>query len=161
MPWPDRFIASCRSWDDFWDRATKLSNTEKGIAFERLTQLYLQTAPEYRTKLQNVWLLRDIPPAIRRRLNLPAPDEGNHANPVSDSGVLRSYCQRVRQSYLVIFPPVKRCNGKTRPYYPMRRIRTGFLGAQSRLIESLRRAGGRLTNGRRPNLVGQRCGPDR
>jgi predicted helicase len=72
----DRFIASCRSWEDFWNRATKLSNTEKGIAFERLTQLYLQTAPEYRTKLQNVWLLRDVPAAIRRRLNLPAPDEG-------------------------------------------------------------------------------------
>lgn len=46
------------------------------MAFERLTQLYLQTAPEYRTKLQHVWLLRDIPVDIRRRLNLPAPDEG-------------------------------------------------------------------------------------
>jgi predicted helicase len=55
----------------------KLSNeTEKGTAFERLTQLYLQTAPEYRTKLQHVWLLRDVPVDIRRRLNLPAPDEG-------------------------------------------------------------------------------------
>ena len=73
---PDRFIASCRSWNDFWDRTIKLSNIEKGIAFERLTQLYLQTAPEYRTKLQHVWLLRDVPVDIRRRLNLPAPDEG-------------------------------------------------------------------------------------
>ena len=73
---PDRFIASCKSWDDFWDRARKLSDTEKGIAFERLTQLYLQTAPEYRTKLQHVWLLRDVPADIRRQLNLPGPDEG-------------------------------------------------------------------------------------
>ena len=73
---PDRFIASCRSWNDFWDRTRKLSNIEKGIAFERLTQLYLQTAPEYRTKLQYVWLLRDVPADTRRRLNLPAPDEG-------------------------------------------------------------------------------------
>src|SRR5215831_4869750 len=72
----DRFIASCNCWDDFWERASSLSNTEKGIAFERLTQLYLQTAPEYRTKLQNVWLLRDVPPDVRRDLNLPAPDEG-------------------------------------------------------------------------------------
>ncbi len=72
----DRFIASCSSWDDFWERASKLSNTEKGIAFERLTQLYLQTAPEYRTKLRNVWVLRDVPTDIRRRLNLPGPDEG-------------------------------------------------------------------------------------
>jgi superfamily II DNA or RNA helicase len=76
MPSPDRFIASCSSWDHFWERASKLSNTEKGIAFERLTQLYLQTAPEYRTKLRNVWLLRDIPTDIRGRLNLPGPDEG-------------------------------------------------------------------------------------
>jgi predicted helicase len=76
MPSPDRFIGSCRSWDDFWDRARTLSNTEKGIAFERLTQLYLETAPEYRTKLKHVWLLRDVPADIRRRLNLPAPDEG-------------------------------------------------------------------------------------
>jgi len=72
----DRLITSCGSWDDFWERASKLSNTEKGIAFERLTQLYLQTAPEYRTKLQDVWLLRDVPADVRRDLNLPAPDEG-------------------------------------------------------------------------------------
>jgi predicted helicase len=39
-------------------------------------QLYLQTAPEYRTELQHVWLLREVPPDIRRRLNLPNPDEG-------------------------------------------------------------------------------------
>src|SRR5262245_14535969 len=73
----DRFIASCRSWDEFWDRARKVSEAEKGIAFERLTQLYLKTAPEYRTKLQDVWLLRDVPIDVRRRLNLPGPrDEG-------------------------------------------------------------------------------------
>ena len=77
MPSPDRFIASCGSWDDFSDRAKKLSNAQKGIAFERLTQIYLETAPEYRTKLQNVWLLSDIPAEIRKRLNLPGPrDEG-------------------------------------------------------------------------------------
>jgi predicted helicase len=53
-----------------------LSETEKGNAFERLTQLYLQTAPEYRTKLKDVWLLREVSADIRRRLNLPGPDEG-------------------------------------------------------------------------------------
>jgi predicted helicase len=73
----DRFIASCKSWDDFWNRARALSSeTEKGAAFERLTQLYLQTAPEYRTELQHVWLLREVPADVRRRLNLPDPDEG-------------------------------------------------------------------------------------
>ena len=44
--------------------------------FERLTQLYLQTTPEYRTELQDVWLLREVPADIRKRLNLPGPDEG-------------------------------------------------------------------------------------
>jgi predicted helicase len=73
----DRFIASCNSWDDFWERSISLSKTDKGIAFERLTQLYLETEPEYRTKLQNVWLLRDVPPDVRRDLNLPALDEGS------------------------------------------------------------------------------------
>ena len=42
MPNPDRFIASCKSWDDFYERTKKLSaGGEKGAAFERLTQLYL------------------------------------------------------------------------------------------------------------------------
>jgi superfamily II DNA or RNA helicase len=76
MPAPDRFIASCKSWDDFWERATTLSAAEKGAAFERLVQLYLQVAPEYRTELQHVWLLRHVPVEIRQRLNLPGPDEG-------------------------------------------------------------------------------------
>jgi predicted helicase len=75
--WPDRFITSCSSWDDFWQRAKKLpTDREKGVVFERLTQLYLQTTPEYRTKLQHVWLLRDVPVDVRRPLNLPGPDEG-------------------------------------------------------------------------------------
>ena len=77
MPSPDRFIASCKSWVDFWDGARELTKADKGIAFERLTQFYLETAPEYRTKLQHVWLLRDVPADIRRQLNLPGPrDEG-------------------------------------------------------------------------------------
>jgi superfamily II DNA or RNA helicase len=74
---PDRFIASCTSWDNFYERAKKLSTGgEKGAVFERLTQLYLQTKPEYRTELQHVWLLREVPAGIRTRLNLPGPDEG-------------------------------------------------------------------------------------
>ena len=76
MPSPDRFIGSCRSWDYFWVSRKRAFNYRKGIAFERLTQLDLETAPEYRTKLQHVWLLRDVPADIRRRLNLPTPDEG-------------------------------------------------------------------------------------
>jgi len=75
--WPDRFIASCSSWRDFWQRAKQLpTKGEKGAVFERLTQLYLQTTPEYQTELQDVWILREVPPDLRRRLNLPSRDEG-------------------------------------------------------------------------------------
>ncbi len=74
---PDHFIASCSSWDDFYERTKQLpTKGEKGAAFERLTELYLQTVPEYRTELRHVWRLRDVPPDVRRRLNLPPPDEG-------------------------------------------------------------------------------------
>ena len=77
MLWPDRFIASCSSWRDFWERAKQLpTKGEKGAVFERLTQLYLQTTPEYQTELEDVWILREVPPDLRRRLNLPSRDEG-------------------------------------------------------------------------------------
>ena len=77
MSWPDRFIASCNSWDDFWEKAKRLvSDAEKGGAFERLIQLYLQTTPEYRAELQHVWLLREVPLDVRTRINLPSRDEG-------------------------------------------------------------------------------------
>src|SRR5882724_4261366 len=74
---PDRFIASCTSWDDFFDRAKKLpSQAKKGAVFERLTQLYLQTTPEYRAELKQVWTLREVPSAVRELLALPLLDEG-------------------------------------------------------------------------------------
>jgi predicted helicase len=61
--WPDRFIAGCSFWGDFWQRAKKLpTEVEKGAVFERLTQLYLQTTPEYQTELRHVWTLRECRP---------------------------------------------------------------------------------------------------
>jgi hypothetical protein len=72
----DRLLSSCASWDEFWERAKTLSTTEKGAAFERLTQLYLQTIPEYRAELEHVWTLREVPPAVRKLLALPVLDEG-------------------------------------------------------------------------------------
>jgi superfamily II DNA or RNA helicase len=72
----DRYIASCTSWEDFWQRTRRLSKAEMGRAFERLVQLYLQTEPEYRTKLRYVWTLREVPAEVRKLLVLPHPDEG-------------------------------------------------------------------------------------
>jgi predicted helicase len=77
MHWQDRFIHSCTAWEDFWERAKKLpTGGEKGAVFERLTQLYLQTTPEYRAELTHVWPIREVPPDVRKRLNLPSRDEG-------------------------------------------------------------------------------------
>jgi superfamily II DNA or RNA helicase len=77
MRLPDSFIASCASWDDFWEGTKRLpTDSEKGAVFERLTQLYLQTTPEYQIELRHVWTLREVPPAVRRRLDLPSRDEG-------------------------------------------------------------------------------------
>ena len=79
----DRFIKESRSWDDLFKRASALpasaSGKEacKGSVFERLTQLYLTTHSEYRTKLKHVWRAKDeLPPAVRSRIGLPLADEG-------------------------------------------------------------------------------------
>jgi superfamily II DNA or RNA helicase len=75
--WTDRFIASCSSWSEFWEGTRKLSSTtEKGALFERLTQLYLHTIPEYQSELKHVWSLSEVPPDVRKLLALPALDEG-------------------------------------------------------------------------------------
>jgi predicted helicase len=56
---PDRFIVSCTSWDDSFERTKRLpTDGEKGAVFERLTQLYLQITPEYQAELQHVWTIR-------------------------------------------------------------------------------------------------------
>src|SRR4029077_2471116 len=74
---PDRFIASCASWSEFWEGTKRLSsNKEKGNAFERLTQLYLQTVPEYQSEVAHIWTLREVPSDVRKLLALPALDEG-------------------------------------------------------------------------------------
>jgi hypothetical protein len=74
---PDRFITSCASWSEFWEGTKKLSSTsEKGIVFERLTQLYLQSVPEYQSELAHIWTLREVPPDVRKLIALPTLDEG-------------------------------------------------------------------------------------
>jgi predicted helicase len=72
----DRFIVSCSFWENFDQRMRELSKSEQGRNFERLVQLYLQSQPEYRTTLRDVWLLRDVPADVRKAINLPYLDEG-------------------------------------------------------------------------------------
>jgi len=75
----DTLIADCASWTDFGDLASRQKNTkDMGDLFERLTQLYLQTHPTYRSKIKNVWWCNngELPEEVRKKLNLPETDEG-------------------------------------------------------------------------------------
>ena len=75
----DTLIADCASWTDFRDLASRQKNTkDMGDLFERLTQLYLQTHPTYRSKIKNVWWCNngELPEEVRKKLNLPETDEG-------------------------------------------------------------------------------------
>ncbi len=73
----NRVIKASTSWAEFTRLVRKLSEREKGLAFERLTQLYLQVKPEYQTVLKGVWLLKELPAQVRKKLpRLPNTDEG-------------------------------------------------------------------------------------
>src|SRR4051812_19917524 len=72
----DGIIADATSWSDFGNSLLRLSKSQQGAAFERLTQLLLQTQPEYQSKLKHVWLLSEVPEKVRAKLRLPQLDEG-------------------------------------------------------------------------------------
>ncbi len=70
-------IVECiNSWPEFKTALNSLSDKQKGDAFELLVAAFLRVNPTYRSLLESVWLLKDVPDAIRRKLNLPGPDEG-------------------------------------------------------------------------------------
>lgn len=49
---------------------------EKGDLFEQLVFYYFLLDPIYKTKIENIWLLKDVPYPIKSYLNLPERDEG-------------------------------------------------------------------------------------
>ena len=69
-------VARSASWEDFVRQLKKKSDKEKGDIFEHLVRAYLQLDPEYATKLRKVWLLNDVPSALRKKLKLPDDDQG-------------------------------------------------------------------------------------
>jgi predicted helicase len=73
---PDTVIRNSPSWGELFQRLIPMKTKEKGDVFERVTQLYLQTHPEYQSKLSKVWMLNDVPKRVRNKLNLPDADEG-------------------------------------------------------------------------------------
>ena len=75
----DKLIATSESWQDLFNTLVKdksYNNTFKGHVFERLTQIYLQIIPEYKSILKHVWLGKDAPSNILKKLNLPKDDMG-------------------------------------------------------------------------------------
>ena len=72
----ERLIGEAGNWPS-WDRLVASKDAaQQGAAFERLTQLLLQTQPEYQSKLKHVWLLSEVPEKVRAKLRLPQLDEG-------------------------------------------------------------------------------------
>ncbi len=75
-----KIIQSSKSWRDLDRTIKKLiknkQTTLAGSIFEHLTKLYFEVSPEYKTKLSKVYLLNEVPNALKKKLNLPNTDEG-------------------------------------------------------------------------------------
>jgi superfamily II DNA or RNA helicase len=69
-------LQNSRNWESFKSLLSGLSKKQKGDAFELLTKYYLQLYPTYTTLLKNVWLLKEVPSTVRKKINLPSSDEG-------------------------------------------------------------------------------------
>jgi superfamily II DNA or RNA helicase len=77
---PLKLLSSSSSWSDLNKKLEEFttSNQSKlaGDIFENVCKYFLQTAPQYQTKLKNVWLLKEVKEDLKRKLNLPSTDEG-------------------------------------------------------------------------------------
>ncbi|MDC0545482.1 DEAD/DEAH box helicase family protein [Gammaproteobacteria bacterium] len=75
----DRLISGSKSWNDLYQELStnkQFTQKFKGDVFERVTQAYLLTLPEYKSKLDKVWLNEEIPQQVLKKLNLPPTDFG-------------------------------------------------------------------------------------
>ncbi len=77
---PLNLVSNSSSWSELNKKLEEFtkSNQSKlaGDIFENVCKYFLQTAPQYQTKLNNVWLLKEVKEDLRRKLNLPSTDEG-------------------------------------------------------------------------------------
>ncbi|MEI7912266.1 MAG: DEAD/DEAH box helicase family protein [Verrucomicrobiota bacterium] len=69
-------LRGCDSWHDIRNKWRTFPEKRKGDLFEELVKAYLQLEPEYASKLKHVWLYREVPPTVARKLRLPATDQG-------------------------------------------------------------------------------------
>jgi superfamily II DNA or RNA helicase len=73
---PIEILQKSDNWASFKNNLNSLSNRQKGDCFEALTKYYLLLHPTYTTQLKSVWLLKEVPPDVREKINLPVSDEG-------------------------------------------------------------------------------------
>ena len=75
-----KLLSTSNSWSDLNKKLEELTKSGQaklaGDIFENVCKYFLQTAPQYQTKLKNVWLLKEVKEDLRRKLNLPTTDEG-------------------------------------------------------------------------------------
>ncbi|MDA8967047.1 DEAD/DEAH box helicase family protein, partial [Planktomarina temperata] len=75
-----KIITDYDSFQDLNKHLASLTTSNKqnlaGVIFENLCKYYLQTAPHYKSKLKQVWLLREVNEKVKKKLNLPTSDEG-------------------------------------------------------------------------------------
>lgn len=71
-----RILRGCSSWAEVQRRLRNASDKQKGDFFEHLVKAYLLLEPQYASKLRQVWLSREVPQAIAKKLKLPATDQG-------------------------------------------------------------------------------------
>ena len=73
----DDLILGSKSWGEFHASvAATWDETDKGDCFERLMQLYMQSAPHMVSQYKHVWLRREVPGDVKMALLLPDTDEG-------------------------------------------------------------------------------------
>ena len=75
-----RKISESKSWKQLNEVLSSLTTSkrskEAGDIFEHVCKYYLETAPQYQSKLKKVWLLKEVKEDLKRKLNLPDTDEG-------------------------------------------------------------------------------------
>ena len=65
-----KLLSNASSWHDLNQKLEELTKTEQakfaGDIFENVCKYFLQTAPQYQTKLKNVLLLKEVKEDLRR-----------------------------------------------------------------------------------------------
>ncbi|MFN5183970.1 MAG: DEAD/DEAH box helicase family protein [Bacteroidota bacterium] len=72
----NNYLNKVHTWNDFKNLLESKTKQEKGKAFEELTKFYLGYNPVYKSKLKNVWLLKEVPKSILLKIGLPNQDMG-------------------------------------------------------------------------------------